>query len=438
MSYPPGNPFQPWSSGSGGGGTPGNPPNPFAGGSGTPWPPAPAPGSPFGGPAANPFNHPGPSGPTLLPPPKPPRRWGRLALIGGGALGAVIIVIAVLSVVLGNRAAEITTTPPPPPLQTTAPTPAASPSPTSATTPDPTPGTTPSRTPRPTTTPPSPQPTPTRPGERSRPDGVAYENEDYEVPAPPGSGPERVLFPLDTAQANAWTRSNATYGQRVANPVRCPYDPIWSLNDGHLTGPELESRVNRYVDCLMVSWQPAVENAGFTLTKPQVSYYRGQISTPCGTSPGYAAGFYCSANESIYVNESEYAHVRNDDGLITYQFENLLAHEFAHHVQARTGILGAYARLFHDSGDLEVNRRMELQANCYAGLGLSAHSVSFGMTDADRRAITAAEYRTGDQPGRDRTHGRPENFGRWFETGFTGDATPGRCNTFVAASDEVA
>lgn len=345
--------------------------------------------------------------------------------------------VVALSFFLGDRSTKVAT--PPPPAQTVEPTvPDPSPTPTASrsTTPFGTPGPTPgaTSTPRPG---PTAQPSPTRPGERHHPQDVAYENEDYRVPEPPTAEP-RVIFPVDSAQAHVWTRTNATYDQRLASPVRCPYEPIWAKNDGHLTGPELEAGVNRYIDCLMVAWQPPVENAGFTLTKPRVSYYRGKFSTPCGTSPGYAAGFYCSANEWIYVNEAEYTQIRNDDGLITYQFENLLAHEFAHHVQAKSGILGAYARLMHDGADLEVNRRMELQANCYAGLALSAHAVSMGMTEADKRAVTEAEYRTGDQPGRDRTHGKPENFGRWFETGFTGEPTPGRCNTFVAASEDVA
>ncbi|MGH3846601.1 MAG: neutral zinc metallopeptidase [Pseudonocardiaceae bacterium] len=87
---------------------------------------------------------------------------------------------------------------------------------------------------------------------------------------------------------------------------------------------------------------------------------------------------------------------------------------------------------------LQLNRRMELQANCFAGVGIAAMS-GRGSVGAGELADAASGSSGGDdaQPGLPRDHGTMANNLKWFQTGLDA-GRPTVCNTWLAAAGRVA
>ena len=87
--------------------------------------------------------------------------------------------------------------------------------------------------------------------------------------------------------------------------------------------------------------------------------YAGTVQTPCGQAlKGYPV-FYCPSNQTIYSSAGSTADYGESIRLGGYW---IAFHEYAHHVQQRIGVLNAaYTR---DEDQLQISRRIELQADC--------------------------------------------------------------------------
>jgi predicted metalloprotease len=116
-----------------------------------------------------------------------------------------------------------------------------------------------------------------------------------------------------------------------------------------------------------------------------------------------------------------------------------LAHEYGHHVQALTGMLRAADSKIVDAGEetpagLEMSRRIELQANCFAGMFLVAASGSIGPGLAEEAAEDF--HYAMEEPPEKNAHGSPDNQGEWASNGFTTGVTSS-CNTYAASAEAV-
>jgi predicted metalloprotease len=120
-----------------------------------------------------------------------------------------------------------------------------------------------------------------------------------------------------------------------------------------------------------------------------------------------------------------------------------VAHEFSHHLQQLTGILPAANRLEYEAPnrqvELELSRRVELQASCLGTAFMGANKSTYGITGSDltiyRRYV---EAQTGDENNRGgpRDHGARTSHQYWTERGFnTLNST--NCNTFTASASKV-
>ena len=90
---------------------------------------------------------------------------------------------------------------------------------------------------------------------------------------------------------------------------------------------------------------------------------------------------------------------------------------------------------------LQLRRRTEVQADCFAGMYLRAVSVSRGLTDADVEALQKDFYNGGDDvlsgdPHYVGDHGRGASRRYWGLTGLS-NSEVSKCNTFVAPANEV-
>ncbi|GAB3744708.1 hypothetical protein GCM10028864_13190 [Microlunatus parietis] len=210
--------------------------------------------------------------------------------------------------------------------------------------------------------------------------------------------------------------------------------------------PLKDSRLKPYledvVDCMVKLYRKPLDKIGFDLSTPKIKTYGGTVRSPCGRldqngSPAY----YCSADKTIYWPET------SDDDREAYTFARLgyvglLAHEFGHHLQAEAGMFREYSYAWAEASNakqLELSRRLELQAQCFEGVFLSYASDSIDFSADDLYEIREWHSYTGDEDppeSRIADHGTSRAQIRWLERGY--DSTDfGRCNTWKASTKSV-
>ncbi len=178
--------------------------------------------------------------------------------------------------------------------------------------------------------------------------------------------------------------------------------------------------------------------------EPQLVLFRGEVQSACGFATAASGPFYCPGDHKAYLDLSFFDELARRFGAPgDFAAAYVVAHEIGHHLQSLDGT----SRKVHQSGDNEgatsMGVRLELQADCYAGVW--AHDaqkrgqLEAGDVDEALKAAHAIGDDTLQRQGRGRvvpdsfTHGTSEQRARWFKVGLnSGD--PKRCDTFSAAS----
>jgi uncharacterized protein len=274
-------------------------------------------------------------------------------------------------------------------------------------------------------------------GLSSEPATTSYANDNYQVP-PPDTNPPPLPVPETYEQAEEWITNSRFYPQTVPVPVRCNSQPI---NVATASDAQLKSHFEGLMECLVRVWEPPVTNAGFTIVRPTVTIYGEQLTTKCGKSDINA--FYCTADQQVYYSRllPRALPVRQSK----WTADIVMAHEFGHALQGRTGILISAHALGQNSGDeatdLRYIRRLETQADCFSGMFIRAVSQSLGVQRQDVDGILEIYVAIGD----DRLSGDPNVVGNhglgrsrkyWGTVGLGGNDVA-RCNTFIAPASLV-
>jgi uncharacterized protein len=208
-----------------------------------------------------------------------------------------------------------------------------------------------------------------------------------------------------------------------------------------------DANTNR--DCALVAiinsiqayWQDEFARSGVTYREAPTNFFTGGVRTGCGGATADVGPFYCPADSEVYVDLSFFEELKTRFGAQGGQFAEayVLAHEYGHHVQ---NLLGTSNRVRTQQGPNSDAVRLELQADCYAGVW--AHSVFDQLDDGDLKEAIRASEAVGDDRLQRRATGevRPDSFthgssaqrARWFRTG-QASGEPADCDTFAA--DEV-
>lgn len=266
-----------------------------------------------------------------------------------------------------------------------------------------------------------------------------YQNETYQVP-PADPNPPDLPMPETYEEAEQLMVANPIYDQHALSPVSCE---ISSIDLSSASPNQIEQHLNDYTACLMQVFSAAIENAGFTAVRPTVTVYDGPVYTACGKMPEYNAA-YCGADQQVYyaknlpdIFPAEYQHV-------PFVAESILAHEFSHAIQGRTGILiseRAYESQMSESNALELSRRTEVQADCWAGQFNMSIQDSVGLSQRDQDKLSVFFAALGDDaltgnPFTEGNHGLGSSRQSWYLTG-NRNTNMGACNTFIAPSSSV-
>src|SRR5687767_2451538 len=119
-------------------------------------------------------------------------------------------------------------------------------------------------------------------------------------------------------------------------------------------------------------WTAMFSAAGQRYAPPGMVFYPGSAATECGTGEAAMGPFYCPSDRRIYLDTSFFDELSRRHGAPgDFAQAYVIAHEVGHHVQTLTGAADNIRRAQSAVGRGEANAlqvRMELQADCYAGL----------------------------------------------------------------------
>ncbi|GAA4716936.1 KPN_02809 family neutral zinc metallopeptidase [Nocardioides conyzicola] len=219
---------------------------------------------------------------------------------------------------------------------------------------------------------------------------------------------------------------------------------------------------NDSADCARVAiensltdyWTDALPDQSGTAFQPErkIETFTDGISTGCGSATADVGPFYCPTDQIIYLDTTFFDDVLEQqlggpDGGFVEAY--VLAHEYGHHIQ---NLLGTMGKVKTQQGPKSDAVRLELQADCYAGMWAKAASATEdtkgvaifeSLTDEDiqlaiEAATTVGDDRIQQQSGGDVdpekwTHGSAKSRVQWFRTGYS-KGTLDACDTFAAGA----
>lgn len=173
---------------------------------------------------------------------------------------------------------------------------------------------------------------------------------------------------------------------------------------------------------------------------PTLVVFTGAVSTEgCGNASSDVGPFYCPADRKLYIDPTFYEVMESrlrapGDFAQAY----VIAHEVGHHVQ---NLIGATQRQIPGESANQTSVRIELQADCLAGVWGHTARASLAIDEADLREALNAAHAIGDDTlghsdERSFTHGSSAQRMRWFRRGFdSGDAR--QCDTFQVPQNQL-
>ncbi|MBO5084100.1 MAG: zinc metallopeptidase [Bacteroidaceae bacterium] len=132
-------------------------------------------------------------------------------------------------------------------------------------------------------------------------------------------------------------------------------------------------------------WTKEFQKMGLTYEPPRLVLFNGSVQSGCGGATASSGPFYCSADQSVYIDLSFFTQMKRQlgaDGDFAYAY--VIAHEVGHHVQYLLGILDDAHQQMSRVSEKESNRisvRLELQADFFAGIWAYHDNRMFGSLE---------------------------------------------------------
>lgn len=194
------------------------------------------------------------------------------------------------------------------------------------------------------------------------------------------------------------------------------------------------------LDSLNRTWEPLFRQARIGFEQPTLNFFAGGTRTGCGAAQSAMGPFYCPADQGIYIDTSFYDQLDRELGARgDFARYYVIAHEYGHHIQHLLG-LDRQVRSAQDGNPSQANAlqvKMELQADCYAGVWAGKHKdliepgdMEEGMTAASAIGDDTLMRRAGRQANPESfTHGTGAERTEWLRRGLeTGNEDA--CDTF--------
>jgi uncharacterized protein len=192
------------------------------------------------------------------------------------------------------------------------------------------------------------------------------------------------------------------------------------------------------------TWTKEFARSNLQYERARLVLFTDAVRSGCGYAEAAMGPFYCPADHRAYVDLGFYRELKNRFGAPgDFAQAYVLAHEIGHHVQNLLGVANRVrgAQQEDPSAANELSVRMELQADCFAGIWAHSTSQRRLLEQGDIEEGLAAAAAVGDDriqaqaTGRVNpetwTHGSSEQRARWFRAGLeTGNVD--NCDTFAS------
>lgn len=196
------------------------------------------------------------------------------------------------------------------------------------------------------------------------------------------------------------------------------------------------------LDDTQATWSRILTDGGYR--EAQMVLFRDAVQSACGFAQSATGPFYCPGDQKVYLDLSFFDELHRRFGAPgDFAQAYVIAHEIGHHVQTLLGIEDQVrqAQGSRPGQANELSVRMELQADCFAGV--------WGHSTAERGILEGGDVEEGLNAaaaiGDDRiqqmsrgtvipdsfTHGSSEQRVDWFRRGFD-SGNPEDCDTFYA------
>lgn len=205
---------------------------------------------------------------------------------------------------------------------------------------------------------------------------------------------------------------------------------------------ELVKFMSFVLDDAQDNWTKIFAAGNAEYPRARLVLFREQVNTGCGAAQSAMGPFYCPADQKVYIDLGFYDELRRRFGAPgDFAQAYVLSHEIGHHVQNVLGTERQMRQLQQRNPGArnELSVRLELQADCYAGIW-GKHAQDAGRLDAgDVEEALGAASAVGDDRISEMSGSsiRPESFTHgsaaqrmtWFRRGFdTGRMDS--CDTF--------
>ena len=175
-----------------------------------------------------------------------------------------------------------------------------------------------------------------------------------------------VVFGVDPVQMLGGLQQMQQAGPEVAGPAQGGATISESC-----TVDAMSRETCNALSSLNKTWEPIFAASGTAFSQPKLVFYAQSGNSGCGAAQSAMGPFYCPSDNGIYIDTDFYREMEQKLGAGgDFARAYVIAHEYGHHIQTITGI-AEQIRSAQERNPQAANRlqvRMELQADCYAGV----------------------------------------------------------------------
>ncbi len=192
------------------------------------------------------------------------------------------------------------------------------------------------------------------------------------------------------------------------------------------------------------TWTDIFRQSGQRYQPTTLYFFQGGARSGCGQASSAMGPFYCPSDQGVYLDTSFFQELSGRFGASgDFAQAYVIAHEVGHHIQQLTGTSSRVQDEMRRVSSAEGNAlsvRLELQADCYAGVWgarnrdrLEPGDIEEGLTAANAIGDDTLQRESQGRVVPDSfTHGTSAQRIKWLRVGLqSGD--PARCDTFTGA-----
>jgi len=210
---------------------------------------------------------------------------------------------------------------------------------------------------------------------------------------------------------------------------------VQTQQNGEYRGTAQEEKIKDFVSVVLAetedTWNKVFRDVGYRYQAPKLVLYSGMTPTACGTGQAASGPFYCPGDQKAYLDLSFLNELQRMGAQGDFAVAYVLAHEVGHHIQTLTGTAAKVQRYRQRASKAQGNAiqvKMELQADCYAGVWANHTQRRTQMLEPGdlEEALQAAAAvgddtimrRAGRTPRKEQfTHGSSQERMQWFARG---------------------